>query len=272
MPTERLAFLVLAASIVLAIFILSAAGRRCRPDGTRPRTSPRSPRSPSACGSATAGSAPAPCRPRRRGLRRPGRMAPGIPAGACAPMRRIFSRTCAPWLQPRRCSSCKGKPHVRNRRRGRAAQRRSHPDRGPASASSTAATTPPGVAVINGSLETPAQHCGRVARAGEARRRAAARGHDRHRPHALGHARRALGAQRPPARLRRRLGGAQRHHREPRGDARSACAAWATSSPPTPTPRSSRTWCTRKLQAGAALFEAVAGRQPASSKAPTPSR
>ena len=44
----------------------------------------------------------------------------------------------------------------------------------------------------------------------------------RHRPHALGHARPADRAQRPPAHERARLGGPQRHHRELRRAARRA--------------------------------------------------
>ena len=82
----------------------------------------------------------------------------------------------------------------------------------------------------------------------------------RHRPHPLGHARRAGGAQRasallatgrgrgasarPRHRRRGRSAGAQRHHREPRRAARRAAGRAATSSTARPTPRSSPTWST----------------------------
>ena len=126
------------------------------------------------------------------------------------------------------------------------------------SASSTAATTP------------AASPCTRTAScAARAARRAwpswtrnVARrrhlGRHRHRPHPLGHARRAGGAQRASALLaraaradRRGLGirrpdrpGAQRHHREPRRAARRAAGQAATRSRARPTPRSSPTWST----------------------------
>ena len=59
-----------------------------------------------------------------------------------------------------------------------------------------------GIAVVNGSAAAPAQHRARRASSARLRRRATSlTGHDRHRAHALGHARRAHGAQRAPARL-----------------------------------------------------------------------
>ena len=60
------------------------------------------------------------------------------------------------------------------------------------------------------------------------------RRHHRHRPHALGHARRAGRAQRASALLAasEHRAGAQRHHREPRGAARRAARRRATSSQP----------------------------------------
>ena len=60
----------------------------------------------------------------------------------------------------------------------------------------------------------------------------------RHRPHALGDARPPDREQRASAHERARLGRAQRHHREFRRAARRSSPPRATSSRPTPTPRS----------------------------------
>ena len=109
---------------------------------------------------------------------------------------------------------------MRNRRSHSQPQRRADPARGAAAARIPRLR-------LGGRRGDQRQHAApaqlrprRCARAACARARA--RRPHRHRPHALGDARRALRAQRPPACLGRRLGGAQRHHREPRRDAGAA--------------------------------------------------
>ena len=79
-----------------------------------------------------------------------------------------------------------------------------------------------GIAVLNGSEHlTRLRTVGKVRMLDEALEQTPTARQDRHRPHALGHARRAERAQCPPAHLARRTGDrAQRHHREPRGAAR----------------------------------------------------
>ena len=67
----------------------------------------------------------------------------------------------------------------------------------------------------------------------------------RHRPHALGDARPPLRRERAPAQVGRRVGGAQRHHREPPALRDELRAARAHASRRRPTPRSSPTWSTR---------------------------
>ena len=76
-----------------------------------------------------------------------------------------------------------------------------------------------------------------------------ARGHDRHRPHALGDARPAERGERAPARRRQRRRRPQRHHREPRRAAARARGAGRQASRATPTPRSSRTSSTKRCAA-----------------------
>ena len=107
---------------------------------------------------------------------------------------------------------------------------------------SIAAMTRQGIAVVNGTgKRLAAAHRGQGAHAAGSARRVAHRRQHRHRAHALGHARRAERAQCASACFARRpRGGAQRHHREPRGAARRAARRRATSSLPRPTPRSSR--------------------------------
>ena len=73
--------------------------------------------------------------------------------------------------------------------------------------------------LVNGHIDAGAPRASSVNLAAALDRRAAA-GHHRHRPYALGDARRADREQRPSARHRARFRGAQRHHREPRRTAR----------------------------------------------------
>ena len=75
-------------------------------------------------------------------------------------------------------------------------------------------------------------------------------GASRHRPHPLGHPRRAHRDQRPPARRRRRGPGPQRHHRELRRAEGRAGRQAAMSSRARPTPRSSPIWSAPWLEAG----------------------
>jgi tetrahydrodipicolinate N-succinyltransferase len=97
-----------------------------------------------------------------------------------------------------------------------------------------------GLVIINGGLKR-VRSVGRVAALAEACAAHQVQRHARHRPHALGHPRRAVRGQRASARQRQPGGGAQRHHRKPRGAARAASRPRASSSPRKPIPKSSRT-------------------------------
>ena len=125
--------------------------------------------------------------------------------------RRCYRRTRGP---PRRLRAVptKGRGHVRHRRLRRPAAGPGAPARRPARSSSTAATTRPGISVIAGERDRvgargrqPRATCARPSRRRRRRRTPAASpsptraGHDRHRPHPLGHPRPRQRGERPPA-------------------------------------------------------------------------
>ena len=93
----------------------------------------------------------------------------------------------------------------------------------------------------------------------------------RHRPHPLGHPRRADRRQRPPPPGRRAPGGAgaQRHHRELRRAPRRPRARGPPSCSPRPTPRSPRT-CSRSRWSRPATSPRPCSRCAATSRAPSP--
>ncbi len=110
--------------------------------------------------------------------------------------------------------------HVRHRRRGQQPKHRPHPDRGPEA---------PGIPRLRQLWRgrapgRPAPACAQHRPRGRAGSRCGTGGHSRrhrHCAHPLGDARRARGAQRPPAlQPQPHCAGAQRHHREPRRAAR----------------------------------------------------
>ena len=115
---------------------------------------------------------------------------------------------------------------------------------------STAATTPPGIALVHDGAILWDKKAGKLANLEKALvEHPLARVHDRHRPHPLGHARRADRPQRPPAPGRARAGGAdpQRDHRELRRAARRAGGRRASRCAPRPTPRSAAHLLEREL-------------------------
>ena len=139
------------------------------------------------------------------------------------------------------------KSHVRNRRIRRAARLPRAPARGPEKLEYRGYDSAGRLAARRRRRSTRVRAVGnlshlREAVAAEANAATATR-LDRHRPHALGHARPRDRGERPPAlrHLRPRAHRAQRHRRELDRPARAACRPTAPSSPPRPTPRSSPT-------------------------------
>ena len=140
--------------------------------------------------------------------------------GKCCHILKAYFTT--PCLRSTPSSHLQRLPHVRHRRRGQPPQHRSHPDRGPQAAGIPRLRFLRRGRASGRPTEAGAQHRARGPARSQRGGGRPGRRH-RHRPHPLGHAWRAGGAQRAPALLQQpHRAGAQRHHRKPRRAARRA--------------------------------------------------